>query len=202
MATATPAPLKDVEREGVGGGTDASKSAFAHVENAPMVSLMSLAAPRHNKSHASKPRPSIHDELMQDHSVRRLGDEPVPSSWSDGSYRICEEEEEEELVSPFGSIERVAGGSTRSADRIISRFAKMFDQMEGEEIDGSESRSKSKSEEEDEGVEEEEGRGSGSGKREGGKGGARKESKEPSQRGGGVQILYIQMEYCEKTLSD
>ena len=121
-------------------------------------------------------------------------------SWSDGSYRM--EGEEEDSCLSFDDMMCAEHIEEKKASRIISRYAQIFDKVE-EKDDVEEGK--------DENVE---GfvRGAGSSGREvkvsgrekkGGMSARKAVQRERDGRGDGqVQILYIQMEYCEKTLSD
>ena len=190
---------------------------------AGMVSMVSLGASQKTNC-AAKPLRSIHDEMMQETSVRKMGEEgnkridklTTASSWSDDSYMMTEDEEEEGSGSQVGSVERLqtSGGT---ADRIISRFANMFDQLDEEGPNREQIKRSARKEVDEDAVH---GSGSGDGG-DGGDGGFAKKhhAKATAEMGGNkeqreqqrdrdrqsdaqVQILYIQMEYCEKTLSD
>jgi len=106
------------------------------------IGMVSVLALSHERSQPWKPggkasrsvHTSIHDELMQDHSVRRLDDQPLAMSWSDDSYSAPSEDMS--MLASGSSADRQQG-SGGSAERIISRFASMFGQVQEEkEEDG------------------------------------------------------------------
>ena len=139
-------------------------------ESAARVGVGSLGAAQARK----KPPMYMHDDLMQERSVRKWGEKPLAmgSSWSDGSY----DDEEKEETYYYGSAEKQDATE------------------QGKEEDNEGKPERGSGDTHDPGTSGKQGVES--------RKGPRPQQPTRGRSGGEVQILYIQMEYCEKTLGD